>query len=388
MSKILLVDDDALIVEFYRKKLLSNGYDVVTAADGFAALKLLQSEKPDLLLLDLMMPRFNGFEVLHYIRSHPDLTHTRVIVLSNLYSGEAEKMAASAKPDVTLPKSACTPRILLETIETVLTRGTVISAPSPVSAPARPAAQADLQARTRTDFLKNAPATLATLRQLNEAFIRSESQQAQSMRLLDFYRKAHFLTASAGLAGFEQLALFSSAFEALLFELQEKPDFVNPSTLQTIAYTLDFLSTLLAAAEHAAATPLKPGKALVVDDDAVSNHALVAALRGAKVSAVGAQDPVIALRTLEQDAYSLVLLDIQMPGMDGFELCQKLRTMPQYKKTPIIFVTGHADFDNRLHSVLSGGNDLICKPVFPIELAVKALTHLLRSQLPEPWGSS
>jgi putative two-component system response regulator len=75
-----------------------------------------------------------------------------------------------------------------------------------------------------------------------------------------------------------------------------------------------------------------------------------------------------------------------MPGMGGFELCEKIRQLPNYKRTPVIFVTGHADFDNRIHSVLSGGNDLIAKPVFPIELAVKAVTHLLRSQLPESWG--
>src|SRR5215471_5782876 len=97
MSKILLVDDDALIVGLYRKKLVDIGYEVITASDGFAALKLLQSEKPDLLLLDLMMPRFNGFEVLQYIHSHPEFADVRVIVLSNLYSGEAAELAASAK---------------------------------------------------------------------------------------------------------------------------------------------------------------------------------------------------------------------------------------------------------------------------------------------------
>ena len=72
-----------------------------------------------------------------------------------------------------------------------------------------------------------------------------------------------------------------------------------------------------------------------------------------------------------------------MPEIDGLEFCKKVREMPQYRRTPVIFVTGHTDFESRINSVLSGGDDLISKPIFPIELAVKAVTHLLRSQLPE-----
>ena len=131
---------------------------------------------------------------------------------------------------------------------------------------------------------------------------------------------------------------------------------------------------------------VRAARALVVDDDPISLHALVGALRTAGITAVGEQNPVAALGMLESDPYGLVLLDVQMPGLDGFQVCEKLRDMPEYRRTPIIFVTGHAEFDNRIHSVLSGGNDMISKPIFPIELAVKAVTHLLRSQLPEPWA--
>jgi CheY-like chemotaxis protein len=79
--------------------------------------------------------------------------------------------------------------------------------------------------------------------------------------------------------------------------------------------------------------------------------------------------------------FDLVLLDIEMPGMDGFELCRRLRLLPGHQKTPVIYVTSHDAFENRAKSVLSGANDLISKPVFPIELAVKAVSHLLKSAL-------
>jgi putative two-component system response regulator len=83
----------------------------------------------------------------------------------------------------------------------------------------------------------------------------------------------------------------------------------------------------------------------------------------------------------KKDRYGLVLLDIEMPGMDGFEFCENLRALPDYQKTPVIFVTSHTAMDHRIRSVASGGNDFISKPVFPSELALKALTHLLRSRL-------
>ncbi|MHB8524095.1 MAG: response regulator, partial [Limisphaerales bacterium] len=74
-------------------------------------------------------------------------------------------------------------------------------------------------------------------------------------------------------------------------------------------------------------------------------------------------------------------LDIAMPGMDGFELCTRLRALPTNQQTPVVFLTGVADFENRAQSILRGGNDLMAKPFLPAELIVKALTHIYKSQL-------
>jgi len=70
-----------------------------------------------------------------------------------------------------------------------------------------------------------------------------------------------------------------------------------------------------------------------------------------------------------------------MPGMNGFELCSKLRTLPVHKKTPVVFVTSLTDFESRASSTMSGGNDLIAKPFLFMELAVKALVYTLRKRL-------
>ncbi len=78
-KKILLVDDERAIVKILSIKLRVSGYDVITACNGEEALRLTDSEKPDLILLDIIMPKVDGFQVLERLRGRPDLP---VIALS------------------------------------------------------------------------------------------------------------------------------------------------------------------------------------------------------------------------------------------------------------------------------------------------------------------
>ena len=69
-----------------------------------------------------------------------------------------------------------------------------------------------------------------------------------------------------------------------------------------------------------------------------------------------------------------------MPGMDGYELCKKIRATSTNNKTPVIFVTGLNDFMAKAKSSLSGGSDLIGKPFLSTELAVKSLSYLVKAR--------
>jgi len=386
MSKILLVDDDAFTIEAYRKKLLAQGFDVDIAGDGLAAVKSLNTERPDLLVLDLMMPKFNGFEVLKYVRSQEGLKDLRVVVLSNFYTTEGTQKDGVSAADVSLLKSNCTPGMLIETINHVLGGASGRDATAGEEIPAPRVVEGAGQAKLRNDFLKNAPSALATIRQMNEAFVRSEEAECQSLRLLDFFQKVRSLKAMAASGGFEQIVLLSGSLEALLFELHHKPGLISFSSAQTIASALDFFRLLFADAARGRMSSPSVARILVVDDDPISMQAVISALRKTTLNVTGVTESSVALESLTQEHFSLVLLDIELPGMDGFELCQKLRAMPDYRKTPILFVSGHTELDDRIKSVLSGGDDLISKPIFPIELALKTVMHLLRSLLPEPWG--
>ena len=120
MRKVLFIDDEALILEIYRPKLQQYGFQIQTATDGLEALKIMRNSKPDVVVLDIMMPKFSGIEVLKYIRADPALKDLRVVVLSNMFVGAEERQAATAGADKALLKSTCTPGTLVEAINEVL----------------------------------------------------------------------------------------------------------------------------------------------------------------------------------------------------------------------------------------------------------------------------
>jgi DNA-binding response OmpR family regulator len=81
-QKILAVDDEANVVRLLQIRLGALGYEVVTAADGEAALRRVADEKPDLVLLDVMMPKMDGFEVLRRLKADPETERIPVIMLT------------------------------------------------------------------------------------------------------------------------------------------------------------------------------------------------------------------------------------------------------------------------------------------------------------------
>jgi DNA-binding response OmpR family regulator len=146
-----------------------------------------------------------------------------------------------------------------------------------------------------------------------------------------------------------------------------------------VAHSIDFLGVLFSSPKES--PDPKPISILVVDDEMLSRRAVTAALEKANLKPIGVSDPNFALTLVNDNQFDLVILDVDMPGMSGFDLCTKLRALPNYKSTPVIFVTSLSDFESRAKSSMSGGNDLIAKPFLFMELNVKALTYVLKSRL-------
>ena len=84
MAKILLVEDDPILIQLYTDKLSFAGFEVITAADGDDALRKAKTVNPQLILLDIVIPKKNGFEVLDELKHDPNSQTIPVIMLTNL----------------------------------------------------------------------------------------------------------------------------------------------------------------------------------------------------------------------------------------------------------------------------------------------------------------
>ncbi len=84
MKKILFIEDESALQKTFGEILTIEGYEMVSALDGETGLKLAQTEKPDLIILDLVLPKLHGFEVLQKVKANKEIKDIPVIVLTNL----------------------------------------------------------------------------------------------------------------------------------------------------------------------------------------------------------------------------------------------------------------------------------------------------------------
>lgn len=93
-KKILVVEDDPTSLKFLELILSKEGYQVITASNGLEGLRKAREESPDLLILDVMLPGFDGFEICHRLRSEPDMAKLPILMLSAKWQ-ESDRDAAS-----------------------------------------------------------------------------------------------------------------------------------------------------------------------------------------------------------------------------------------------------------------------------------------------------
>lgn len=385
MMKILIIEDDQIVANIYRNKFALEGFEAETAPNGEVGLELVQKFRPDAVLLDLVLPNISGLDVIRTIRSRLDSEKIPVIVFSNTYLSQMVQDAWKAGATKCLSKSSSTPRIVIEAVRSAI-KANGGAAPAGKPTGAIKAQQIggeedeEFQAQLRDDFIADLPNTLVSLRTILQALSRSDNEAGRLKQIQELYRQAHSLSSNAGIAGAADIALLADALEALLKELQDKPKNINVSTLRTTASAVDFMGILF---ENVASPSkhLPAAEVLVVDDEAISRRAITFALEKAQMKSLAVEDPVKAVDLLTQKRFDLIFLDVDMPNMSGFELCTKIRTLPQYAKTPVVFVTGLNDLESRANSTMSGGNDFIAKPFLFIELTLKALMLVLRSRL-------
>lgn len=121
-SKILIIEDDSFLLTMYATKFELENYQVVTAEDGEKGLKLAQKEKPDIILLDVLLPKLNGFEVLKALKENFETKDIKVLLLTNLSQrGEVQEGLALGALDY-LIKAHYMPSEVVEKVNKILAK--------------------------------------------------------------------------------------------------------------------------------------------------------------------------------------------------------------------------------------------------------------------------
>jgi len=122
-ENILIIEDDKFLRELISRKLINEGFKIDEAVDGEEGLKKLQETKPDLILLDLILPGFDGFEILERMKDNPSTSSIPVLILSNL--GQRDEIERGLKLGAVdfLVKAHFTPEEIVGKIKAVLSKG-------------------------------------------------------------------------------------------------------------------------------------------------------------------------------------------------------------------------------------------------------------------------
>ncbi|NCO10688.1 response regulator [Candidatus Saccharibacteria bacterium] len=120
MTKIAIIEDDATISQMYRMKFEADGFDVQLANDGERGVELVKHFAPDIILLDLQMPKKTGHQALQEIRAEPWGKDVPVIILTNLGEEEAPKELRSLGIESYIVKAELTPRQVVQRVKDTL----------------------------------------------------------------------------------------------------------------------------------------------------------------------------------------------------------------------------------------------------------------------------
>ena len=231
------------------------------------------------------------------------------------------------------------------------------------------------------NFYAVAARLITTQRALLLNITRATEDLARHRMLADLRREMSAFKSEATSPDFLPAWQVASALEGLLKQLSDKVGNATQSTLRTVASALDLLEQLSKPGVRRDIMTHPPLRFLAVDDDMISRTAVSLALKKVFNQPDLADNGDAAFGLATKNLYDVIFLDVQMSGMDGYELCSKIRETFTNKDTPVVFVTCLSDFDARAQSILTGGSDLIGKPFLTFEITVKALTLALSRRL-------
>ncbi len=374
---LLIVEDDtffaASLLDFSRKK----GYKGIVAVSGDAAIRMAQSYRPTGILLDIQLPVKNGWEVMEELKKDPQTRAIPVHIISS-FEAKNESILKGAIDFLSKPMAFENMDNVFERIEYVLNRSSqkVLI----VEDNARHARALSYFLATHEVYMEIAATIAASaelLRKENvQGVILSRETGKEELDTLEMIRQNPDLT-DIPIIVFTGMNI--SRAEEL--RLRQHADSIIVKTAHSYQRVLDevslFLHIVSEGGDHnrdhhrdnvfsklgALDEVLRNKTVLIADDDVRNIFSLTRALEQHKVKVLTAMDGKEALSVAEQNPIDIVLMDMMMPEMDGFEAITRIRKNHRLRHLPVIAVTAKAMTGDREKCIQAGASDYISKPV-------------------------
>jgi diguanylate cyclase (GGDEF)-like protein len=236
------------------------------------------------------------------------------------------------------------------------------------------------RAREAQDLLLRQPSERLALQELHRFFHRiAGTAPMVDLRLLGHLaaicEESAGLAMEGSLASHRALRLINTGLVAVRGVLEQNQVAVGEPDL---AEGGPGLGTLIRSTLDGGPGQRMLAKILLIDDDPVSLKLMETCLGAAGFACSTCREPQQAMDAIQSELPDLILLDVVMPGLDGFDVCRRVRAHPALQFTPIIFVTRQGEIDQKVRGLEVGGNDYLAKPFEPEELVARVRSQLQR----------
>jgi DNA-binding response OmpR family regulator/signal transduction histidine kinase len=351
-ATVLVVDDDELVQHLVRGQLEAEGFDVLIAADGVSALRLARERRPSAILLDIHLPRLDGWNVLGEVKSDPLLAGTPVIIMS------VEVQRARG-----FSLGAC--EYLVKPVEPDRLIGVVRKAISPS---AGEILVVDDDAQTREMVCRHlAHAGFATTqaRDGEDALLRMRVSPP-ALVILDLVMPT--------VDGFEVLRRMRSEGSTTPVVVLTGKDLVQSEETElrnglariitkgglAIEQIVQQAKVLLLAAREVESARLPR---ILYVEDSPQNRDIVRRYLYGEFEVIEAEDGEHGLDRAARDAPDLILMDLSLPRVDGWEATKRLKANPALSAIPVIALSAHAGREDQLRARSAGCCEYLTKPV-------------------------
>jgi len=230
--------------------------------------------------------------------------------------------------------------------------------------------------------------------QAREALVRARAQGGDPAAVRELRNFFHRVAGSAGTVGQGMLARLAGACELVADHELERGGPLSPLAARVLAEGVAGIDDVLEKPTPALGIVLPmpprdgavarvaledvPSRVLVIDDDPVGARATEGVLRAAGFLTASCCDPADAYEAILRESPDLIILDVLLGDVDGFDVCRRVRANPALQLVPIIFVTRRGNVEERVRGLQVGGNDYVAKPFDPPELVARVRSHLSR----------